>query len=281
MSGKDLIDVIGQKISGDAADLARDVFQALNLPIPQSGEYMDGTADSFLLFVPTHNIVLRLSSKQPNISYPDESSRFPHPSMLKTLGTFENHDLLVEIAPTIQPGITAEDREFLTGWQERDGLVMWDRRLANFGYLPVDVKDLPEALREKFPRGLPIALDYGAVRIDKRYPDKASESEPDWFANAPEPYGTIQNQLYGGLCESFLQATQSGDYREFMHACKTSPVLTGKSEPLIDPADEKYLQGLTQDKKVEAMHPKYLMLHKASDNYRRRLTQETSTSRHL
>lgn len=256
-------------MSEAAAKLATDTFRKLYLPVPEQGEFIDAFAQSYLVYVPDYNIIIRLNNKRP----PDmprfelEVERLNHPALLKTLGTFENDDLLIEICPTVQPGVSIEDANFLREWLKKDGVHPRDIRPENCGYLPF--------YSDQFPWGHPIIFDLGAVNTPEliadywaRNPELADkldtplqfmhagidmqDREKMWSANAPIPYDVIQNHLYQHLIDQFNAC--DNDYRPFMESCRTSNALAGK----MDVLDTKSYKSETN---------KYTKLHSAAERY--------------
>lgn len=200
------------------------VFSKLDIPLPQQGEFIVGRK-GFLVFLSRYGVTLRIEDKN--------DIHVPHPLMLKPIGTLETRKSHIEICPGTRLGVEYEDRRKLMDILKVDGVKMDDDTEFNYGYLPIKT--------EEFPRGVPVVLDRGALRLEwnkesglegaaSRRDIRAmkriyAKLEAEWQNS---PYASMQSELYGELITKFKQWSHSGvaaktdAINSFWSACEAS-----------------------------------------------------------
>jgi hypothetical protein len=148
------LDLARTNVGEEFASAAAHVLEALDLPDPQAGEFVDGT-ESRLVFLNDCGLVVRAGEKMKT----PEHARILAP--LRATRPFQDAagaEHVIEILPGAQAGITDPfDRFELSQALKEDGINFWDAGWANCGYIPVASR--------AFPDGLPVVLDRGALKM--------------------------------------------------------------------------------------------------------------------
>jgi hypothetical protein len=143
-----------QRCGRDFAQAGAAILAALRLPDAAEGEYVAG-CESDLILLDDYGLVLRAglaarSREHPRILAP-----------LRATGVFTNESgarCVIELLPGIRGGVLPyKERYQLVEALAGDGIDFWDEHIENCGYLPPD-KNAP-----RFPYGMPVVLDRGAV----------------------------------------------------------------------------------------------------------------------
>jgi hypothetical protein len=196
----------GRRVSREFADTAAGILQAMGLPDPQGGEFVNGH-ESDLVMLDDYGLVVRAGLKMQC----REHARILSP--LRASDAFESkgYEFVVEVLPGIRGGVYDYlERQDLQQTLSLDGILFWDDGIDNCGYLPLATP--------QFPKGIPVVLDRGGVKEESSYALKED------FNAAAEL--AAQKKIYAKLHEALAQDWPEGKalpvapLARFMRACR-------------------------------------------------------------
>lgn len=133
----------------------KDLFDKLQLPLPDKGEYLSAT-DGCLVFLNRYGIVIRIEVKNTSASHFHWQRINDNPYVLQPLASLEVKGGIVEICPGCH-NMDSESRvRSLSRELEKSGVRLWDDETHNVGTLPIR--------SVKFPMGVPVVVDRLAVQ---------------------------------------------------------------------------------------------------------------------
>lgn len=124
-------------------------FEAMDMPMPENGEFTRTSDKGFLVFLNDAGCILRGTTRK-NLRHYDAQN------MLRPLFTRRYEGINISLYPGLRSPISIRDLRKLSSQLTKEGYVFWDFKPDNGGYLPISTP--------KFPRGIPVLIDPGGVR---------------------------------------------------------------------------------------------------------------------
>jgi hypothetical protein len=137
-----LIEHIEKLYEKPTATAVSALLSNLRLPVPEAGEYTKSWDDGFIVFLNPYGCLLRLVDKE-------KSPLIHDPAILRPLASRNAGRMRVDINPGVECPIDPRDVPSLFFRLKERGIIFWDGKVRNCGYLPA----------QQGERRIPVVID--------------------------------------------------------------------------------------------------------------------------